>query len=64
MSLVLNWLPQRKERVCFVFGEDETKKTAVQRAFSTQLYTKPQRSANFCGPRWKEAQTRSTVAPH
>jgi hypothetical protein len=40
------------------------RKTAVQHAFSTQLYTKPQWSADLCGPRWKEAQTRSTAAPN
>jgi len=48
--------------ICSLFGEDR-EKTAVKRTFSTQLYTKPQRSVDFWGPRWTEAQTRSTAAP-
>jgi hypothetical protein len=31
--------------------------TAVQRAFCTQLYMKPNRTVDFCGPLWKQART-------
>ena len=52
-----------KESVCSVFGTTEAK-TDVRNAFSTHLYTKPQRSSDFYGACWKEVQICSTVAPH
>jgi hypothetical protein len=45
-----------------VFGKDRHKNNPHP-AFSTQLYTKPQQSADFYGPRWKKAHTRPTFAP-
>jgi len=58
---ILKWLPQTKESVLYLVKTGT--KTAVRRPFAIQLYTKLQRSADVCGPPYKEAQTRSTAAP-
>jgi hypothetical protein len=42
MSLIFNRLPKRKGSIVYLVKTDT--KTAVKLAFSTQIYTKPQRS--------------------
>ena len=61
MSLLLKMLPQRKKYLLYLVKTDT--QSAPHSAFSTQLYTKQQQSADIYGPRWKEAHTSRTFAP-